>query len=86
MHEEATDSDVLDTFNEYGRVINCTVELDRRTGYTKGYALVEYSSRKEAEKAIDEMDGKEVLGKTVRVDWAFMKGPADVRRGGKRDR
>lgn len=86
IHDEATDADVLDAFNEFGKVINCTLELDRRTGYVKGYSLVEFATRKEAEKAIDEMDGKELLGKAVRVDWAFVQGERSTARGGKRER
>lgn len=81
IHEEASETDVLDKFNEFGQVSNISVELDRRTGYTKGYALVEYKNRKEAEAAIDGMDGQEILGKQIRVDWAFVK--ADKSKGGR---
>lgn len=50
------------------------MNLDRRTGYVKGYALIEYGSRNEAEAAIKDMDGAEVLGKQIKVAWAFVKG------------
>ncbi|KAJ9559224.1 hypothetical protein OSB04_013838 [Centaurea solstitialis] len=40
-----------------------------------GYALIEYESFEEAEKAIAAMDGGELLTQTVNVDWAFSKGP-----------
>jgi hypothetical protein len=42
-------------------VKNIYMNLDRRTGFVKGYALVEYGSKGEAQAAIDDMEGKELL-------------------------
>ncbi len=78
IHEEAQEEDVLDKFGEYGAVKGINMNLDRRTGFVKGYALLEFSSRREAEAAIKGMSGKSLLGREVKVDWAFLK--ADGRR------
>jgi RNA-binding protein 8A len=41
----------------------------------QGYALVEYENFKEASAAKLALDGTELLGATIKVDWAFMKRP-----------
>lgn len=52
---------------------NLHVNLDRRTGFCKGYSLVEYNSYIEAQGAINSLHGSKLLGKTVYVNWSFMK-------------
>lgn len=83
VQEEAQEEDIQDIFGEYGDLRNVHLNLDRRTGYVKGYALIEYAEKAEAEAAIAGLNGQKMLEQTLIVDWAFAGGPAK-RRGNKR--
>eukprot|EP00937_MAST-01D_sp_MAST-1D-sp2_P005643 g5643.t1 len=74
VHDEAQEDDILDKFADFGEVKNIHLNLDRRTGFVKGYALLEFQERSEAEAAISKLDGADILGQRVQVDWAFVEG------------
>ena len=53
-------------------------------GSVQGYALIEYENFEEAQAAIKELDGTELYGQIISVDWAFSSGPAKRRNSQKR--
>ncbi|KAF3625858.1 RNA-binding protein 8A [Capsicum annuum] len=83
VNEEAQEDHLHDTFGEFGEIKNLHLNLDRRSRFIKGYALIEYENFEEAERAINEMDGNELLTQTIHVDWAFNKGPFRKRNAGR---
>merc|ERR550514_2428941 len=73
VHEEAQEDDVYEAFAGYGDIKNLHLNLDRRTGFVKGYAFIEYESKQEAETAIKGMNGQPLLDSKLAVSWAFGK-------------
>src|ERR1700710_2360490 len=62
-----TDEDLQDYFAEYGEVTSAKVIMDKFTGKSRGFAFVEMSDDEAAKKAIQELDGASVDGRTIGV-------------------
>jgi RNA recognition motif-containing protein len=65
-----TDEDLQDYFAEYGEVSSAKVIMDKFTGKSRGFAFVEMSDDEAAKKAIQELDGASVDGRTIGVSVA----------------
>jgi RNA recognition motif-containing protein len=65
-----TDDDLRDYFTEYGEVSSAKIIMDRDTGKSRGFAFVEMSDDEAANKAIQELDGASVDGRTIGVSVA----------------
>jgi len=80
LSREVTDEDLMTEFSVYGKVKSVKVIRDLFSGDSKGFGFVEMVVATEAQKAIDELNTKEVKGKKLVVNEARPK--TDDRRGG----
>jgi cold-inducible RNA-binding protein len=66
-----TSSDDLNSlFAQAGTVESASVVEDRETGRSRGFGFVEMSSKEEAQKAIEQFNGKEINGRNLNVNEA----------------
>ena len=64
------DTDLRRIFEEYGEVYSVKIISDKYTGRSKGFAFIEMGSEREGQMAINELDGKEVQGRQIKVNEA----------------
>lgn len=65
--------DLKEAFGQYGEVVYTKVITDRETGRSKGFGFVEFATVEDAAKAKSAMDGKEIDGRAIKVDFAEEK-------------
>ena len=67
---KTTENDLQDAFAACGTVVESNIMMDRMTGRPRGFAFVTMSTPEEAQKAIDELHGKEFDGRALTVNIA----------------
>lgn len=65
-----TDQELEEFFKTVGTVTSARVLLDRETNRSRGFGFVEMSSEEEAQKAVKELNGKELNGRAIIVNEA----------------
>ncbi|HLU38588.1 MAG TPA: RNA-binding protein [Planctomycetota bacterium] len=80
---QTTEADLTAAFTENGlRVTSVSMVADRDTGRPRGFAFVEMGSAEDAKAAIAALDGKELDGRTLRVNEAEERRPRTGGGGG----
>ena len=65
-----TDDSLKDFFSAAGNVVSANVIVDRDTNRSKGFGFVEMSTDDEAKAAIDQLNGKDLDGRSIVVNEA----------------
>lgn len=80
MSFDTSEEDLRKAFEAHGTVDSVTIITDRDTGRPKGFGFVEMSNDAEAKAAIENLGGKEFMGRTINVNEARPR--TDGPRGG----
>lgn len=65
-----SEQELRDAFAAYGEVSSVKILTDRETGRSRGFGFVEMPNQSEGEAAITQLNGKELGGRTLRVNEA----------------
>lgn len=75
-------SDLNDFFEQFGAVASAKVITDRETGRSKGFGFVEMSDENEGRNAIEQGNGQEFQGRSMKVTEALPQESKGPRTGG----
>ncbi|KAH7343998.1 hypothetical protein B0J17DRAFT_625586 [Rhizoctonia solani] len=68
LHLDMTEGDVITVFSQYGEVMDVNLPRDKTTGKQRGFGFLMYEDQRSTVLAVDNLNGAQVLGRTLRVD------------------
>lgn len=68
-----SEENLRDIFEKHGEVKNVKIIMDRYTGNSKGFGFIEMAGNEQADKAIQLLNGFEVSGRNIKVNYAKPK-------------
>ena len=63
------DRGLEDLFGKYGKLTRASVATDKYSGRSRGYGFVAFETRADADEAMKSLNGYEVEGRALRLDW-----------------
>lgn len=67
------ETDMEKVFAEFGKVGNVKIIKDKFSGKSRGYGFVEMDNDNEGDRAVAELNGKEIMGRSIKVNKAHAK-------------
>ena len=84
MSYDATEENIREAFSQYGEVSSVNIIMDRDTGRPRGFGFVEMPDDEAAQKAIAELNNKEIAGRAITVNVAKPRNDRSRGGGGRR--
>ena len=72
---DVTREELVEAFGAVGRVVDAKVPTDRETGRPRGFAFVEFENDEAVQKCIEQMNGRDLKGRAMRVNAAEDRPP-----------
>lgn len=77
-----TDDGLRQAFERFGQVAEAKVIMDRETGRSRGFGFVSFNDDGQGSSAMQEMDGAQLDGRTIKVNEAQERAPRPGGGGG----
>ncbi len=82
----ATEEEIRSAFEAFGKVVSVTIVKDKYSGQPRGFGFVEMADDVEAQAAIQNLNGKELLGRQLNVNEAHARSERSQNQKGRADR
>jgi len=82
LSRQTTEDDLRQAFEAFGQVESANIIKDRFSGESRGFGFVEIPSKDEAQKAIEGLNGTDLMGRTLNVNEARPRTDRGGRGGG----
>ena len=69
------DNELGELFSPFGEISSAKVIVDRDSNRSKGFGFVEMPNNEEGQRAVDELDGKDVDGRNLKINESQPKKP-----------
>jgi RNA recognition motif-containing protein len=77
-----TEDSLREACEEFGEIVEVRVIMDRETGRSKGFGFVTFATDEQAARAKNELDGKIIDGRAIKVDFPREREDRGPRGGG----
>jgi RNA recognition motif-containing protein len=67
---DTTEDGLRDAFKKHGDIESVRILTDRETGRSRGFGFIEFADKQAATDAVSSMNGAELDGRTIKVDFA----------------
>ncbi|KAF7720819.1 RNA-binding motif protein, X-linked 2 [Apophysomyces ossiformis] len=78
---DLSEGDIVCIFSQYGEIIHIELIRDKQTGKSRGFAFLQYEDQRSTILAVDNLNGSQVLSRTLRVDHSYGPKPPKRKRG-----
>lgn len=69
------EDDIGDRFRKFGEIKGIRLSYNWQTKQFKGFAYITYANHSSAKKALVDMNGKEIKGRKIKVDFDVVQQP-----------